>query len=182
MTDDQIKFGCASVPLLKREWPCAPSQPYRQTYVLKPGQSWFDADLAHGQSEFYALDDDGTAVPVGAMVAREMKAQGAIETAFVELWSGVTLVDERLICVDGHHTEIESVLARVREKRGTLKGFPDVIAVFHDGRVAAREIKRVGKDSVKADQHEVADTLRDLFGQKLDLAVVEWHWKSGSKA
>ncbi len=181
MPNDQMKFGRTFVPILKREWPCAPSQPYRKTYGLKPGQSWFDADIAD-QLEYYALDGDGIVVPVGAMVTRELKAEGATEAAFVELWHGVTLVDENLVCVDGQHVEIENILKRVEEKRGKLKGFPDVIAVFSDGRVAAREIKRAGEDSVKTDQHEVADTLRGLFGQKLDLAVVEWQWKSGSRA
>ncbi|MCY4007304.1 MAG: hypothetical protein OXE84_10875 [Rhodobacteraceae bacterium] len=71
--------------------------------------------------------------------------------------------------------ETVRILTRVYERRGSFRGVPDVIAIFPDGRIAAREIKRAGKGDVKPNQHEVADTLRDLFGWKLDLAVVEWH-------
>ena len=180
------RFGSAEVPVLRRDWPRAPTQPYRRTYDLKPGQSWHDMDTS-GQREHYALDQDGVAVPVGAMVARELKADGAAEAAFVELWGGeesAVLVDQDLLWVarlhEGRldclvsHGETANVLARVLEARGGIGGFPDVIAVFPDGRIALREAKRAGKDSVNENQHEVADTLRELFGWRLDLALVEW--------
>ena len=185
MKGSEAPFGRASVPVLKREWPGAPCRPYRKAYSLKPGQSWHDAETG-GQREYCALDCKGNQVPATAMVARELKAEGASEAAFVELWSGVTLVDEELICVDhspcagqlrsgNDHVETKRILSLVEAARGgSLKGFPDVIAVFPDGRIAVREVKRAGKDKVQEDQHEVADTLRDLFGQRLDLALVEW--------
>ncbi|MCY4289090.1 MAG: hypothetical protein OXC63_10900 [Aestuariivita sp.] len=54
---DKIKFGHSQVPLLTREWHCAPEQLYRKTYSLKPGQSWFDAPVTSDQKEHYVLDD-----------------------------------------------------------------------------------------------------------------------------
>ena len=139
------------------------------------------------QREQYVLDQDGTAVPVGAMVARELKASGADEAAFVELWGGernAVLVDQDLFCVArllagrldclASHVETGNVLTCVLEACGRVGGFPDVIAVFPDGRLALREVKRAGKDSVNGNQHEVADTLRELFGGRLELALVEW--------
>ncbi len=181
------RFGRGFVPVLHREWPCAPAQPYRKTYRLKPAESWFDAATTDKMREHYVRDNAGIVVPVGALVARELKAEGADEAVFVEIWGDgrkVELVNQDLICVarivDGmtdsveHGVETVRILIRVHERRGNFRGVPDVIAVFPDGRIAAREIKRAGKDKVGTNQHACADTLRDLFGWKLDLALVEW--------
>jgi hypothetical protein len=178
-------YGSALVPVLRRCWRCAPKQAYRRTYDLNPGQSWFDAGTTDEQGEHYVLDNDGHAVPVGVMVARELKADGASEAAMVELWGGAVVVDERPVCVgrrvDGRiecassHVETESILSRVLEEcDGSLGGFPDVVAVYPDGRIALREVKRAGKDKVQANQDTMADILRELFGKKADLALVEW--------
>ena len=180
------QYGCAVVPVLRRNWRCAPKQPYRRTYDLKPGQSWFDADTSDGMSERYILDDAGLAVPVGVMVARELKAEGATEAALVELWQdAAVVVDETLFCVgrlrDGSlvcaasHAETGKILSRILEKcDGRLGGFPDVIGVFPDGRIALREVKRAGKDKVQENQDAMADILRELFGHRAGLALVEW--------
>ena len=190
MNDSEIRitqFGSAPVPVLRREWQRAPLQPYRRTYDLMPGQSWFDAETTDKQREHYALNHDGIAVPVGAMVARELKAEGADEAAFMEIWGGgkkAQLVDEDLVCVAqlvngmidclDSHAETGRLLAPVIGARGGLAGFPDVIAVFPDGRIALREVKRARKDAVQETQHAAADRLRELFGRRLDLALVEW--------
>ena len=157
----------------------------RRTYDLEPGQSWFDAETTANQSERYALDDAGVAVPVGAMIARELKEEGADEAAFVELWGGLVIVDQNLVCVshleDGKvvwaesHVETGKILTRFLAERGSFRGFPDVIAVFSDGRIALREAKSVsGKDRLAPNQHDAANALRTMFGQRAELALVEW--------
>ena len=180
------RYGSASVRVLRREWRCVPKQAYRRTYDLKLGQSWFDMGTNDKLREHYVLDNDGLTVPVDVMVARELKAAGASEAAFVELWRDkVVVVDERLVCVGrrvggrgecaASHVETEKILSRVLEERdGSLGGFPDVIAVFPDGRIALREVKLAGKDKVQPNQNAMADILRELFGKRADLALVEW--------
>ena len=181
------RYGSASVRVMRRKWRCAPKQAYRRTYDLKLGQSWFGAGTTDKQREHYVLDNDGLTVPVDVMVARELKAAGASEAAFVELWRDdvVVVVDGRLVCVErrvggrvecaASHVETENILSRVLEERdGSLGGFPDAIAVFPDGRIALREVKRAGKDKVQPNQNAMADILRELFGKRADLALVEW--------
>lgn len=182
------RFGDASVRVFRRDWRRAPVQPYRRTYDLLTGQSWFDANTTDKQSERYALDDAGVAVPVGAMVACELKEEGADEAAFVEIWGGLVMVDQNLVCVshlkDGKvvwadsHVETGKILARFLAERGSFKGFPDVIAVFPDGRIALREVKSVsGKDRLGPNQHDAANALRTMFGRKAELALVEWDFE-----
>ena len=182
------RFGDADAPVIGRGWRRAPVQPYRKTYGLLPGQSWFDAETTDKQSERYVLDDAGIAVPVGAMVARELKAEGADEAAFVEIWGGLVLVDQNLVCVsqleDGKvvcadsHVETGKILTRFLAERGSFKGFPDVIAVFPDGRIALREVKSVsGKDRLGPNQHDAANALRTMFGQRAELVLVEWDFE-----
>ena len=151
LTQITEQFGNAMVPVLRKDWRRAPTQHYRKTYGLRLGESWFDADTTDEQSEHYVLGDDGVAVPVGAMIARELKSAGASEAAFVELWGGVVVVDDNLVCVSelakgklacaDSHVETGRILERVRAERGGLGGFPDVIAVFPDGCIALREAK-----------------------------------------
>ncbi len=58
---------------------------------------------------------------------------------------------------------------------GSLAGLPDVIAVFPDLRIAFREAKCVdSKDRLSRVQHDLADLLRCLLGDRLDLQVVDW--------
>ena len=178
------RFGRGCVPVLHRDWPCAPAPPYRKTYSLKPGESWFDAATTDKMREHYVRDHTGIVVPVGAVVARELKAEGADEAVFVEIWGGgrkVERVNQDLICVARivggmtdsveHGAETVRILTRVDDRRGHFRGVPDVIAVCPDGRIAAREIKRAGKDALQPNPHDVADTLCALFGGKLDLAL-----------
>lgn len=168
------------MPLLRKPWMSAPREPYRKTYSLKPGQSWFDAAATAGQWEDYAVGPDGRAVPVGAIAAAELLAGGAEEAAFVELWGGVVFVGADLICVarEGRLAAIfdEYVEANDRTATGATSaaGFPDVFAVFPDNRISFREIKRAAKDRLQRRQHRAADVLRESFGTRADLAVIEW--------
>ena len=98
-TEKIIRFGSGSVPVYRGDWKPAPKQPYRKTYALKPGQSWFDIKRSGNQIETYAIDKLGRAVPVDAMVAKKLKSNGVTDVAFVELWTGVVLVDENLVCI-----------------------------------------------------------------------------------
>jgi hypothetical protein len=85
------------------------------------------------------------------------------------------LRDHTLTCIEPTG-RILDVLKMVRDhNHGKLAGFPDLIGVFSDGRVALREAKCVdAKDRLNAPQHKLADLLRSLLGDKLDLKVIEW--------
>jgi hypothetical protein len=170
-----IKYGSCDTEILRRQWVPAPQTPYRKTYVLKPGDKWTEAPITEKQWECYATDPDGSRIPVGAKIAQDLITEGATQAAFVELWGGCVLVDHTLTCIEPTG-RILDVLKMVRDhNQGKLAGFPDVIGVFPDGRVALREAKCVdAKDRLNAPQHKLADLLRSLLGDKLDLKVVEW--------
>lgn len=173
-TEKMIRFGSGNVPVYRGDWKPATKQPYRKTYALKPGQSWFDIESTGSQIETYAMDQLGRAVPVDAMVASELKTKGATDAAFVELWGGIVLVDENLVCISPAGNALWQIINQVKKTRGRLSGFPDVLALFPDGRIAFREIKKRTGDSIRPNQHEVADLLREMFGSRADLAIVEW--------
>ena len=147
-----IKFGSESpesVPVYWGDWRPAPEelyrQSYRKTYNLKLGQSWFDLEIGWDQIEAYAMDELGRAVPVDALVAGELKTEGAKHVAFVETWTGgVVLVDQNLVCIvraqarSRSRPEIWSptrkagnalwqIIQRVKETPQGLSGFPDVL-------------------------------------------------------
>ena len=170
-----IRYGDDQVPVIERTWRVAPLEPYRKTYVLKPGQRWTDAPTTPKQWEHYVQLDDGTSIPVGAAICRELMASGAISAVFTEMWGGLVLVGPDLVCV-GCDGEIGAVLKALRSANGgLLGGLPDVIGIFPDGRIAMREAKNIGaKDRLGPKQHAIAREARRLFGQRLDLAVVQW--------
>ncbi len=176
-TEKMIKFGSESVPVYRGDWKPAPEelyrQSYRKTYNLKPGQSWFDLPIDGEQIEAYAIDNLGRAVPVGALAAKELKTNGATDVAFVELWK-VVLVDENLVGIPPAGNPLWQIINKVEKTSQGLSGFPDVLALFPDGRIIFREIKRRNKDSIRPNQHEAADRLRKMFGSRADLAIVEW--------
>ena len=184
-----IKFGNAQVKLLRRGWKSGKKIPYRMTYALKPGQHWSEAEENSKLSEGYVQTSEGNQIPVGARVARELINKGADKAVFTEL-SGpykCTLVNQCLFCVCistkrktdvGKYEEYKDfvqILDDIRSNNnGSLGGLPDVMAVFPDGRIAFREAKRSGKDRLQPNQHKMANLLRELFGERLDLGVVEW--------
>ena len=169
-----ITYGGEQEKLFLREWKPGEKAPYRKTYSLKPGQHWSDAEETPKQIEGYVLTPDGNQIPVGARIAQVLMAEGAEAAAFVELWGKCVLVNHELICIP-EEGELGEVLAKIRaENHGKLDGLPDVIAVFPNGKVAFREAKRSGKDRIRPNQHQMAKLLRELFGTRLDLGVVEW--------
>jgi hypothetical protein len=170
------RFGDSDVPVLVRGWKTAERMPYRKTYRLTPGQHWSEAAVSVGQWEHYALHGDGQAVPVGALIARELIELGATEAVFTELWAGrCVLVGPDLVCVaaDGRFRELLDAFRHATG--GRLGGLPDVLALFPEGRIAMREAKNVtAKDKVGPKQHAFARTAQRLLGERLDLAIVEW--------
>ena len=115
-------------------------------------------------------------MPIGALIAEELINEGAETAAFTELWgTKPVLVDHNLVCISDNKRLVQ-VLNHIRENnQGRLGGLPDVMAVFHDGRIAFREAKNVkAKDSLSKNQHALARLLRRLYKDKLDIAVVEW--------
>jgi len=110
------------------------------------------------------------------VIAQELINEGASSAVFTELWAGkCVLVNQDLLCVAAEG-EIGQVLIEIREaNQDHLGGLPDVIAVFPGGRIAFREAKNVAaKDRLGPKQHELAKILRGLYGNRADIAVVEW--------
>jgi hypothetical protein len=175
-TPRTAKYGDVEVPVFERDWPTTADRlPYWKTYGLKPGQHWKDAPVTHDQWEYYVLLDEGP-VPAGA-IARELVAEGATSAVFTEMWGGLVLVGPDLVCVN-EQGDIRKVLDELREATGgKLGGLPDVIALFPNGRIAMREAKHISanyKDRLGSKQHAFARVAKGLFGDRLDLAIVEW--------
>ena len=173
-THPTIKFGDRKVKLFRRGWKSGKKIPYRMTYKLKPGQHWSEADETSKQGEGYVQTPEGNQIPVGARIAQELMDEGAEEAAFVELWGGCVLVNHKLKCIP-EEGAFGKVLATIRSANsGSLAGLPDVIAAFPNGKITFREAKRSNKDKLQPNQHKMANLLRELFGERLDLGVVVW--------
>jgi hypothetical protein len=175
MNQRTVLYGDDQVRVMERSWVSPSRLPYRKTYGLKPGQHWKEAPVTPEQWEHYVLRD-GEPVPVGAVIASELLAEGASVAVFTELWGGVVLVGADLVCV-AEEGEIRELLDSLRVATGSrlLGGLPDVIGIFPDGRVAMRAAKNIGaKDRVGPKQHAFARAAQRLLGNRLDLAVVEW--------
>ncbi len=176
MTDRSTRLGDQEVPVFRYDWKAGEAQHYRKTYNLLPGQSWWEADTTDKQFEHYALDDDGTQIPVGALIARQLVKEGASFAVFTEMWAGkFVMVNHELHGVSPTN-QAEKVLAKIKAGNDNkLGGFPDVFAIHPNGTLLFREAKSIkAKDKLGPKQHEFANLLRSLFGEKLDLGVVEW--------
>lgn len=179
-----ILYGDVAVLVYERSWRAGPRQPYRKTYSLKPGERWNDAETTNSQWEHYVLLETNEQIPVGAMIARELIADGASCAYFTEMWGGLVLVSPDLVCVKPEGVTDQFIAVMRAAMNGRLAGLPDVLAFFSDGRIVLREAKNVGaKDRLSPRQHEFARVARRLFGTRVDMAVVEWGHeepKSGS--
>ena len=169
-----IRWGGLDVPLIRTAWRSRGRQPYWQTYKLKPGQSWRDAPVTPNQTEWYVFDEANGHLPVGALVAGELISAGATEAAFVEMWGPVAFVSHNLICIPLGSVIGQIFSAAKRANGKSSAGFPDVVGVFPDGKIAFREAKRAKKDRLRPQQHQMADVLRGLYGARVDFAVIEW--------
>ena len=112
-----VLYGDVAVPIHERPWQSGPRQPYRQTYHLQPGESWLQATTSSGQWEHYVQLASGEQLPVGAVIARELMAEGALAAYFTELWIGrCVLVGPDLMCVKPQGAA-ERFLAEMRGAR-----------------------------------------------------------------
>lgn len=173
-----IRFGDEDVFIMRRDWLRVRDRlPYRKTYRLKPGEKWQNSETTTDQWEHYVDTVEGP-LPVGAMIARELITEGATTAVFTECWGrGCVLVGADLIC-RSKQGEMAILLDQVRQANGNRwAGLPDVIGLFADGRIVMREAKVAGKDRISQTQHKFARLARALFGQRLDLAVVEWGYE-----
>lgn len=172
---DTITYGSERVPLLRRPWKeAADVIGYRETYKLKPGDSWYGASTSDEMYEALVdADDWPEPVPVGVVIAKELVDAGADVAYCVELFPSPVFIDHTARCVEVEPT-LGSMLSQLVEANGRrYGGMPDVIGRRGAG-ILMREAKRAGKDHLRPNQHTVADVARCLLGDRLDLAVVEW--------
>jgi hypothetical protein len=168
-------YGGELVPLLERKWPRRESLvPYYRSDLLKPGENWRHAMTHGGYTENYVQLADGP-IPVGVMIARELRAEGANIALCTELPLGrLRLIDPELWIVEAP-APLAELLATLRTANGgSFAGLPDAVALFPDGRIVFREAKVKSKDRLSRTQHAFAPIARQLLGKNLDLAVVEW--------
>jgi len=168
------------VEVIERVWQTSRTRlPNVKTYRLRPGESWFDAPSTEKQWQHYVARNDGKFVPVEAAITAELISEGATLACFVELWAGrCVVVNHELVCIEPEGQLAEIIQAIRDNNENRLGGFPDVVALFPDGRIAFREAKCASsKDRLGKGQHKMADLLRKLFTPQLDLKVVEWSFK-----
>jgi hypothetical protein len=178
-----IKYGDEEVPLLERRWPRREAMtPYYRIDLLKPGDSWRDAPIKGKYTEHYVQLADGP-VPVRVLIARELCQEGATIAVCTDLTLGeLRLLDPDLRCIEPP-AALEELFAALRATNGgRWAGLPDAVAIFPDGRVAFREAKVAKKDRLNPPQHAFARMALQLFGDKLDLAAVEWGYEVAEEA
>jgi hypothetical protein len=175
MTVDQrsVTYGDVPVAVLQRRWASAPPIPYRKTFRLRPGQAWDDADRSSTLRGRYALVD-GEVVPVGVAIARELVEAGAGWAYATEVWAGrVVLLGPDLVCAasDG---AVGALLSLLHKANGGYAGLPDVVGL-DGGRVVLRNARNLAsREHLGSPEHAFARAARQLFGDRLDLALVEW--------
>ncbi|MPY92405.1 MAG: hypothetical protein GEV08_04830 [Acidimicrobiia bacterium] len=185
MTDGQrwMTYGDVPVAVLERRWPEAPALPYRKTFRLRPGEAWDEADVSTSLRERYTLVD-GEVVPVGVAIAREAVEDGATWAFATETFAlRVVLLGPDLVCA-APEGAVAQLLGELREANGGgLGGLPDVIGGLPGGGVLMREAHNVAsRDRLGSVHHEFARRARDLLGDRLDLAVVEWGGAAAPRA
>jgi hypothetical protein len=173
-----IKYGDIDVALHVRLWKRRREMvPYFRTDLLNPGQCWRDAPTSwnvKGYTEHYVQLDDGP-IPVGVMIARELRDSGSSSALCTDLTLGkLRLVSPDLILVDPEPPLAEILAELHTANGGSWRGLPDAIAILPNGRIAMREAKVAKKDRLNPNQHNFARIARLVLGSDLDLAVVEW--------
>lgn len=169
-----ITYGGEEAPLLSRPWKRRKSMvPYYRLEQMKPGQNWRAMTAPCKFTEHYVQLADGP-IPVGVMIARELREEGATVAVCTDLTSNrLTLLSPDLICIEAS-PPLSDLLATLRAANaGSLAGLPDAVSIFPDGRVVMREAKVAKKDRLNLPQHAFAPVARRLLGKTLDLAVIE---------
>ena len=195
-TQDKMQYGNQQVPVSRKDWhPPKPNPCFKRIYDLNVGISWCEVATSK-QFEWY-VQDDKTIVPVGAMMAHQLKTQGAQSVVFINLMSRLVLVNERLTCVgrwngDGlvvtpGYEDIRNMICCVNKTVGKLSGLPNVIALCPqaaNGTIKMRKALRAGAGRLSVNDHDMANRLREIYGTQLDLAVVKWggiaDWESAA--
>lgn len=178
-----IVYGDMEVPVLVRHWKRrAEMTPYFRTDLLAPGECWRDAPTTGAYTEHYVQEEDGPS-PVGVLIARELLSAGASVAVCTDLTLGVLrMINADLVVVDAD-PRLSPILEELYQANSCRwGGLPDAVALFPDGRVAMREAKVAKKDRLSPNQHAFARTARELLGEKLDLAVVEWGYETASSS
>src|SRR5947209_2969156 len=102
-----IDYGGMPVPLISRPWKSVrgarnETTPYYRIEIMNLGQSWLDmaADPTCGFSEHYP-EFDGKVLPVGILIARELRDEGAIIAVCTDLTRGqLRVVNTDLIRIE----------------------------------------------------------------------------------
>ena len=173
-----MMYGDIEVPLMVRPWKRRKEMvPYFRTDLLKPGQCWGDAPNSwnpKGYTEHYVQLADGP-IPVGVMIARELRDAGARVSLCTDLTLGkLRLITPDLILVDPDPRLAEIMTELYTENKGSWAGLPDTIAEFSDGLVVMREAKVALKDRLTPNQHAFSKVAQKVLRARLNLAVIEW--------
>jgi hypothetical protein len=151
--------------------------PYYRTDLLRPGENWRNAPIRGKYTEHYVQLAEGP-TPVGVVIARELRDQGASVALCTDLTLGqLRFIDPDLFCVEPSVLLLDLLKKLHASNGGRWAGLPDAVAIFPEGRVAFREAKVAKKDRLNEPQHAFARVARRLLGVKLDLAVVEWGYE-----
>jgi hypothetical protein len=121
------------------------------------------------------LDDNGKPQFAELLVAAELGAAGALWWCWIDTFNQVAF-RQGMFDVPPLRPPDDAlrILGRLwAANGGTLHGAWDAFAVFPDGRVSFREVKRRGYDRLNQAQHRFAVAAHaEIPG--VDLAVVEW--------
>jgi hypothetical protein len=134
-----IDYGGEQVSLISRSWKSLwgarnGNTPYYQIEIIKPGQSWLRmaADASGGYTEHY-VEFKGKPLPVGIMIARELRDEGAVIAVCTDLTRGPRFINTDLICIEPE-PPLSELLEKLRAANGNnLRGLPDAVAIFPDG-------------------------------------------------
>ena len=172
-----IAYGNQSVPLHQRpHWRPVPYSRWRRLKGLTPTSRWFDLPPASAnQWETHVAQGLGPPIPPAALAAQEWINAGARSAYVVEAFEGRQGVMRADWYGAGSDEPIHGLIDQfMAASDGRLGGFPDVVAFWDDGRISLQELKLSGKDALKPKQHAAADRLRELFGARAELSVLEW--------
>jgi hypothetical protein len=172
-----MRFGNEEVEeLLRPGWEPERKCLCRNFSKLKDGETWNECPYVGPNTwQTFVIEQGNPPLPAEIFVARELKEAGASLAYVVEAyWSPPGVMDHAMYGTKA--TDSINVLLRLYKQanKGSYGGFPDVIAFWDNGIISAREVKLFKGDSIKENQHNAANTLREMIGSKLDLKVVTW--------
>ena len=151
---------------------------YRRLSKIKPGESWFDLPKQRKESEnqHYVKQLEGDPIPPEAAAAKLLIAEGAKEAYIIENWNGgIGVMSHRLRGVENDCKIWEIIeMYKKQSRKPRAGGFPDVVAIWSDETVSMCEVKIKGRDCLNKNQKIGVESYVSMFGDKLDLRVIEW--------